>query len=101
MILCSESGVGKVFLTGPDSNNFRLVCHMISAATTQFYCCTVDPATDIEHLYAWGGCVPIKLSLQNRCLTQGCSLPIPILDTCKKHISALLHLILMKSLCGG
>lgn len=46
MVLCSESEVGKLFLTGPDSINFRLVCHMISAAMTQsYYCIVKQPPT--------------------------------------------------------
>ena len=45
-ILCFESGVGKLFLTGPVSSHFRLVGHMVSVATTGLNCYIAEAATD-------------------------------------------------------
>lgn len=102
MILCSESGVGKLFLIGPDSSNFRLVCHMVSV---QLLNSTVtlwkQPQTLNIYVYGCSGCVPIKLYLRNRCLTPRLWLVNSNTSHLQSTLVPLLHEILMKRLRGG
>ena len=100
-ILCFESGIGRLFLTGPVSSHFRLVGH---TPLLQLLNSTVTLWKQPQTAGSAGGCLCCNKTL----LTKQVSCPKtvgsqPLHETLAKHVcfTALLHLILMKNLWGG